>query len=46
VLFSDPDAPARVRAELAAACAEAGVASPDDARGLAKSPETEEKVTA
>jgi len=46
VLFVDPGAPARVRAELAAACAEAGVASPDDARGLAKSPETEEKVSA
>src|SRR5438477_610002 len=40
VLFADRGAPARVRAELAAACAEAGVASPDDARGLAKSPET------
>ncbi len=46
VLFSDPDAPARVRAELAAGCADAGVASPDDAIGLAKSPETEAKVTA
>ena len=46
VLFSDPDAPARVRAELAAACAEAGVASPDDAIGIAKSPETDVKVTA
>ena len=46
VLFSDPGAPARVRAELAAACADAGVASPDDAVGLAKSPETEEKVPA
>jgi dihydroorotate dehydrogenase (NAD+) catalytic subunit len=46
VLFSDPEAPARVRAELVAACADAGVASPDDAVGLAKSPETEEKVTA
>jgi dihydroorotate dehydrogenase (NAD+) catalytic subunit len=45
VLFSDPDAPTRVRAELDAACAEAGVASPDDAIGLAKSPETEAKVT-
>ena len=45
VLFSDPDAPVRVRAELIAACAESGVASPDDAIGLAKSPETEEKVT-
>jgi dihydroorotate dehydrogenase (NAD+) catalytic subunit len=46
VLFSDPGAPARVRTELVAACAEAGVASSDDAAGLAKSPETEEKVTA
>jgi len=46
VLFADPGAPARVRAELAAACAEAGVATADDARGLAKSPETEEKVSA
>ena len=46
VLFSDPDTPARVRAELAAACADAGVASPDDAVGLAKTPETEVKVTA
>ena len=46
VLFSDPDAPVRVRAELVAACADAGVASPDDAIGLAKSPETEQKVTA
>jgi len=46
VLFSDPEAPARVRAELATACAEAGVASPDDAIGLAKSPETDAKVTA
>ena len=46
VLFSDPGAPARVRAELAAACEQAGVASPDDARSLAKSPETERKVHA
>ena len=46
VLFADPGAPARVRAELAAACADAGVASPDDARSLAKSPETERKVPA
>jgi dihydroorotate dehydrogenase (NAD+) catalytic subunit len=46
VLFSDPDAPARVRAELPAACAEAGVANPDDAQGLSKSPETEQKVPA
>jgi dihydroorotate dehydrogenase (NAD+) catalytic subunit len=46
VLFSDPGAPSRVRAELVVACEESGVASPDDAVGLAKSPETEEKVTA
>ena len=35
VLFSDPDAPARVRAELGEAAAAAGVAGPDDAYGLA-----------
>ena len=46
VLFADPGAPARVRAELTAACAEAGVARPEDARSLAKSPETERKVHA
>jgi dihydroorotate dehydrogenase (NAD+) catalytic subunit len=46
VLFSDPGAPLRVRAELSAACEQAGVASPDDAIGLAKSPETEAKVPA
>ena len=46
VLFGDPGAPARVRAELAAACADAGVATPDDARTLAKSPETVRKVPA
>jgi len=46
VLFADPGAPTRVRAELAAACAEAGVATPDDVRGLKKSPETERKVPA
>jgi dihydroorotate dehydrogenase (NAD+) catalytic subunit len=46
VLFADPGAPARIRAELTAACAEAGVANPDDARSLAKSPETERKVPA
>jgi dihydroorotate dehydrogenase (NAD+) catalytic subunit len=46
VLFADPGAPARVRAELAAACADAGVATPEDARGSAKSPETERKVPA
>jgi len=46
VLFTDPDAPARVRAELAAACAGSGVATPEDAVSLAKSPETERKVRA
>jgi len=46
VLFADPGAPARVRAELAVACTEAGVANPEDARSLAKSPETERKVHA
>jgi len=46
VLFADPGAPARVRVELAAACAEAGVASSEDARSLAKSPETQRKVHA
>jgi dihydroorotate dehydrogenase (NAD+) catalytic subunit len=46
VLFADPGAPDRVRAELAEACARAGVASPDDAHGAAKSPETSAKVTA
>jgi len=46
VLFSDPGAPARVRAELAVACADAGVATPEDAGSLAKSPETERKVPA
>jgi dihydroorotate dehydrogenase (NAD+) catalytic subunit len=46
VLFADPGAPARVRAELTAACAEAGVATPDDAATLAKSPETRRKVHA
>ena len=46
VLFGDPGAPARVRAELATACADSGVATPEDARTLAKSPETERKVPA
>lgn len=46
VLFADPGAPPRVRAELEAACAEAGVASSDDAASLSKSPETERKVPA
>ena len=36
----------RQRAELAAACAEADVASVEDAATLAKSPETERKVPA
>jgi dihydroorotate dehydrogenase (NAD+) catalytic subunit len=45
-LFADPGAPSRVRAELAAACVDAGVASPDDGKGLAKSPETVRKVHA
>jgi dihydroorotate dehydrogenase (NAD+) catalytic subunit len=35
VLFSDPDAPARVRAELAAELAALGLGTPDEARGLA-----------
>jgi dihydroorotate dehydrogenase (NAD+) catalytic subunit len=46
VLFADPGAPARVRAELAAACLAAGVAEPGDGASLAKSPETERKVPA
>jgi dihydroorotate dehydrogenase (NAD+) catalytic subunit len=46
VLFADPGAPARVRAELAAACAEAGVATPDDVTPQSKSPETGAKVSA
>ena len=46
VLFADPGAPARVRSELAEALAEVGVADPDDAVGLAKTPETGPKVTA
>jgi dihydroorotate dehydrogenase (NAD+) catalytic subunit len=46
VLFADPGAPARVRAELAAACLAAGVAEPGDEASLAKSPETERKVPA
>jgi len=46
VLFADPGASARVRAELAAACKDVGVATPDDARSLAKSPETGRKVSA
>jgi dihydroorotate dehydrogenase (NAD+) catalytic subunit len=35
VLFADPDAPSRVRAELAAELAALGIAQPDAARGLA-----------
>jgi dihydroorotate dehydrogenase (NAD+) catalytic subunit len=46
VLFADPGTPTRVRTELAAARAEAGVVTPDDGEGLAKSPETERKVPA
>jgi dihydroorotate dehydrogenase (NAD+) catalytic subunit len=46
VLFADPGAPARVRSELEVACADAGVATPGDAKVLAKSPETERKVPA
>jgi dihydroorotate dehydrogenase (NAD+) catalytic subunit len=46
VLFADPGAPVRVRAELAAACESSGVANPEDAKVLAKSPETERKVPA
>ena len=46
VLFADAGAPARVRVELFAACAEAGVATPEDVATLSKSPETERKVPA
>ena len=50
VLFADPGAPSRVRAELAEALAEAGVASADDAYGIAhasgKSLERPTSVTA
>jgi dihydroorotate dehydrogenase (NAD+) catalytic subunit len=50
VLFSDPDAPARIRAEVAESAKRAGVASPDDVHGFAhdleKSPHTRRKVTA
>jgi len=46
ILFADPGAPERIRTELAAACADAGVATPDDVSALAKSPETERKVPA
>jgi dihydroorotate dehydrogenase (NAD+) catalytic subunit len=46
VLFADPDAPARVRAELEAMCETLGVATPDDVASFAKSPETGRKVHA
>ena len=50
VLFSDPDAPARIRAEVAEAAKRLGVASPDDVHGFAhdleKRPHTRRKVTA
>ncbi len=46
VLFADPGAPSRVRAELASACEDAGVANPEDAASLAKTPETGRKVPA
>ncbi len=46
VLFSDPDAPARVRAELEDACVEAAVASVDDAYGLANRLHQSRKVPA
>jgi dihydroorotate dehydrogenase (NAD+) catalytic subunit len=50
VLFSDPDAPVRVRVELAEAAERAGVAQPGDAHALAhgseKTPHMRRKVTA
>jgi len=50
ILFSDPGAPARVRAELADALNRLGVASPDDvfarAHHVEKHPHTRRKVTA
>ncbi|MBV8563574.1 MAG: dihydroorotate dehydrogenase catalytic subunit [Actinobacteria bacterium] len=46
VLFSDPQAPERVRAELDMALAEVGVASLDDAFGLAFSREESRKLPA
>ena len=39
ILFSDPDAPSRVRAELADASARVGVAGPDEAHAVAHDPE-------
>jgi dihydroorotate dehydrogenase (NAD+) catalytic subunit len=41
VLFRDPDAPARVRAELAAELAALGVAEVDDVRGVSHEGGTE-----
>jgi len=46
VLFTDPGAATRIRSELAAACAEVGVVTPEDAASLVKSPETGPKVPA
>ena len=46
VLFADPGAATRIRSELAAACAEVGVVTPEDAASLVKSPETGPKVPA
>jgi dihydroorotate dehydrogenase (NAD+) catalytic subunit len=50
ILFSDPDAPARIRTELDEAAKRIGVAHPDDARALAhdpkKTPHKGRKVTA
>lgn len=46
VLFADPGAPSRVRAQLVSVCEDAGVAKPEDAESLAKTPETGRKVPA
>ena len=46
VLFADPGAPSRVRAELVAAHEDAGVVKAEYVTGLAKTPETEQKVPA
>jgi dihydroorotate dehydrogenase (NAD+) catalytic subunit len=50
ILFSDPDAPARIRAEVDDAAARIGVAHPDDVHARAhdpkKAPHKERKVTA
>ena len=43
VLFADPDAPARVRAELAAEAAARGFADPAAARGIAHAEAPEER---